>query len=92
MITEAVANWFLSAVAWLINLLPALPASTSSSIASFQGNFDEVVAVVAKLSPVVPFSDIAVSAGILAAFWVFAILLQGGRIVLSFVTLGGGSV
>lgn len=92
MITETVANWFLSAVAWLINLLPALPASTSASISSFQGNFDEVVAVVAKLSPVVPFGDIAVAAGILAAFWVFAILLQGGRIVLSFVTLGGGSV
>lgn len=92
MITEAIATWFLNAVAWLVDLLPSPTAEMVSSGQSFTGRIDQVINQVANLSPVVPFEGIAVAAGVLFAFMAFAIVLQVSRIVLSFVTLGGGGL
>lgn len=92
MITEAIGNWFLALVASLIGLVPALPAAATSALDSFPTTLGNVVAYIGLFGPVAPFSQMAIALGINLAFWVIAILLQGTRIVLSYVTLGGGGV
>ncbi len=92
MITSAVANFFLGLTAGLIGLVPGLSDDALASLDDFDGSIGSLFAQVAKLGPIIPFDDIALAAFILSAFLVIALAFQIGRVVLSFVTLGGGSV
>lgn len=92
MITETVVNWFLQAVTWLVEKLPDLEPEQVAAVSSFQGRFDQIMVSVAKLSPLIPFSDIGVAAITLMGFFLLALAVQAARIVFSFATLGGGSV
>lgn len=92
MITEAVANWFLSIVAWLIALIPPLPGTVGTNLDQYEGRLDQVLEQVSYLSPVVPFDAIAQASLTLSVFIMIATVMQVSRIVVSVATLGGGSV
>lgn len=92
MITEAVANWFLTGVAAMVGLLPEPSSDMVAASGQYTGSMSQVINQVANLGPIVPFGHIAAAAGILAGFLAFALVLQVSRIVISISTLGGGSV
>lgn len=92
MITEAVGNWFLGITATVIGWIPPLSPDAVESFEGFDASLSGVAEHVAKLGPIIPFTEIGQAATILAIFLTIAVALQAARISVSFVTLGGGSV
>lgn len=92
MITDAVSTWFVGVVASVVGTLPELPPEAQESLANFHVGLGDVMTYIGYFSPLIPFDQIAMAAGLLLVFWIAALVWQGARIVLSFVTLGGGSV
>ncbi|MDM7856666.1 hypothetical protein [Cellulomonas alba] len=92
MITSAICNWFLHTLAAMLAWIPALDQSTQNFLNSVPGQVTTVMSHVGYFSPLVPFDQLSMALGVILVFWVISLGVQGTRIVLSFITVGGGGV
>lgn len=90
MVTDLILGWVMSAIAWFINLLPHpdLPEWAYAGVPSWvEGGVDWAVA----MDHWIPTQAIGYGVAFLLLASAAAFAIRVGRIVLSFLTLGGGS-
>ena len=91
MITAALLDWWSGLVGALSGLVPGIPDQVQSMVDSFVLSFGTVAFKVAMLGPVVPFDVLAVCWAVLWVGIAAGLVIEVARIVLSYLTFGGGA-
>lgn len=92
MITDAILTACTNGVVSVINALPKFSPEVEQHLTGIPDNLADVAGFISKLSPIVPFTAIGVSAAILAVGWMAVLFFQMARAALSLVSGGGSAV
>lgn len=91
MITRSILEFFVNLTSLWLSWLPRLPEGLFGWINEAVAGFNSAAARVVMLDPIVPFSVLDACVSIVATTFVAALGIEIARIVLSYLTLGGGS-